>query len=389
MARLLEPREQPVPLRRAHRVRVQEQHLRRPPAEDTVPGLLGVADRDLQRGVVVGRDLREGGGVAGALGLHPGLLVGPVLVVDRDREVALAGAREPLASGVDLGQGVALVQVREAEEAQYPLALAEERVEAGAALLGVLDPGGGLAPREARVPERVVPELVAGADPLLEDGPVGGLLHVAPDHEADRRHAVLRERREEPVGDPRAVGGIGVQPASRHGQVVDGDDERPRRRGGVDRRRGGEEDGQGSGEEDGAGSEHRVECTRPAGDRSSWRAARRRRFYEAFILSRDVSRMRSFISLFGGVAPPRPAAGVRSRPFGHRRSCPHVLGRLPASAPRSQSEPTRVAPRPMPEESSAEGGVAAWPSQARVGRALSERAVPPQSRPRSRVGTDA
>ena len=129
VARAFEPREQRVPVAGAHGVRVQQQHLRHGSAQQLITGLLVVAHAEPQGREVVLGDGGERGRVARPLRRHPRWLERPVLVVDRDRQVAQGVRREPGARRVDLGRGVALVQEREAEEAQAAAAPAEERVE--------------------------------------------------------------------------------------------------------------------------------------------------------------------------------------------------------------------------------------------------------------------
>jgi hypothetical protein len=220
-----------VPAPGVNRVRVQQEDLRRHASEECVPAPLVVPDGKAQRGQVVLRHRGETGLVALARGAHPGLLERPVLVVDGDRQVALARARQPRAGRADLGLGVALAEEGEAEEAQRAAAGAKVGVDRDPGALHVRDPGVGVGGAEAQVPVRVVAELVAGREPQVEERPIARVLHVAPGHEADGRDAVLREGGEEALGDAAPLGGVGVE-AGGDRQVVDGHEQRACWRGG-------------------------------------------------------------------------------------------------------------------------------------------------------------
>ena len=74
----------------------------------------------------------------------------------------------------------------------------------------------------------MIAQLVAAGEPGVEQSEIGVAVDVLPGHQADRRYPVGGERRQQAASDPRAFGGVGMEIAAAHRQIVDGDQERPR-----------------------------------------------------------------------------------------------------------------------------------------------------------------
>ncbi len=169
MSRLFEPGEEPAPLGGADGVGVQEKDLGGDPSQELVPPPLVVPDRDPERRVVVVGHGRGRGLVSRPPRLDPGPVERPVLVVEGHREVLLPALLEIGPHRRDLLRSVPLAEVGEPEVAQPLTVGVEESLYFPAGPLHVfavlLD--GGLA--VAGVGVGVVPQLVAGRQPLLQE----------------------------------------------------------------------------------------------------------------------------------------------------------------------------------------------------------------------------
>ena len=233
----LEPREERVPLRRPHLVRVQQENLRDRPAEQLLAHLRLRRHLVAQRRLVLLGDPLHPFGVSRAPRLNPALLVRPVLIVDGDGHRHLTRVAEVLAHRVELRHGVTLRQVREPEEPHRAAVPLEQACKSGAPCLHVRDVCLGTDVGVVGVALRVVAELVASREPPLKQRNVGGAGDVPPYHERHGRHVVPGENGEQVLRDPLPLRRIVVQVAHRYRQVVHGNEKGPRRCGALCRSR--------------------------------------------------------------------------------------------------------------------------------------------------------
>ncbi len=157
----------------------------------------------------------------------PRPIEGPVLPVDGDRDVALAGAGERVSHGDHLLARVAFLQVREPEEPESPPARRQPGRERLPRRREIGEVGIGGQRRVARMGVRVAADLMPLVEPALEERLVVGCLHVAGDDEGDRRDAVLLQHREQRLGRGPAGGGVAARRGADDRQIVHGDEQRP------------------------------------------------------------------------------------------------------------------------------------------------------------------
>ena len=222
-----QPREHGVPVGGADAVGVDQQHLWRRPSEQPIGERFRPRDRDADRGEIVLPHVVDRRGVAAGHGVGPPPIERPVRPVERDRHVAQATGRERRADRLDLLRRVAFLQIRKAVQPQRALARRQPGRERRPRRRDIGQVRLGRQRRVARMRVRVAADLVAVVEPALEERLVVRRLHVAGDHEGDRRDAVLLQHREQRLGRRPPGGGVAARRGARQRQIVHGDEQRP------------------------------------------------------------------------------------------------------------------------------------------------------------------